>query len=54
MHGKIKPDDANIEKKKKKKKKKKKNSRSTYIFCLPQQVPEKSSQEKQGAQQTGS
>jgi hypothetical protein len=31
-----------------------KNSRSTCFFCLPQQVPAKSSQEKQGAQQTGS
>jgi hypothetical protein len=36
MHGKIKPDDANIEKK---------NSRSTYFFCLPQTVPAMLSQE---------
>jgi hypothetical protein len=31
-----------------------KNSRSTCFFYFPQQVPAKSSQEKQGAQQTGS
>jgi len=46
MHGKIKPDDANTEKKKRKEKKRK--SRSTYFFCLPQTVPTMLSQENRG------
>jgi hypothetical protein len=30
-----------------------KNSRSTYFFCLPQQVPAMLSHEKYGAKQNG-